>query len=455
MLLATPFFITKLGVEQMGIWMLINSVIGSLNLLNGGFGDASIKFISKYNALNEPENVKRIVNTIFSFFILLTIAFVVLAFGVLISEDYFQFFSAGLNDRNFIFKSLYVVVFLFSFKLIEQILLSFFKGYERYDIASKFSIFSKTTILLANVALAAAGYSLLEIFMSSAIISLIMVAIELYWLKKHCPFLSFHKNPDKSTLKEIAGFSIWAWLQTLAGVLFSQADKFVVAACAGLSVLTYYSIGFMVANQIHALFAAASSWLFPVVSKKIEQKSNLFKPYYKTQFFMILGGLILIAALYGIKGPLFETWLGSETYTQSILLIKGFLLFEILIIPFIVPFYFFNASGYIKTNTLYMLASNILMLLFMYIGYVLFGLYGLIGGRIVGTMIVYLFWIISIHRLLLHQKNLLEAILVFMPSIMFVILALNNSLALQLIILFTLLYFLRLIYLKIDKAIVL
>ncbi len=455
MLVATPFFLKKLGVEQLGIWMLINSIIGSLTLLNGGFGDAAIKYISKYNAKNDSEGVSRVVNTTFSLFVSISIGFIVIGYLVLVAEDRLQLFSSGVKHRELLFQSFYVVISLFAFRLIEQVVLSFFRGFERYDIASKFSIISKSTMLLINIALAALDYSLIQIFLSSTVVTFVFLVLEIIWLKKFCPYLVLYKKPDRATLKEISSFSIWAWLQTVAGILFSQADKFVVAACAGLSVLAYYSIGFMVANQIHALFAAASSWLFPVVSKKIEQKSDLLGPYYKIQFFMILGGLACIATLFAIKYPLFITWLGAETYNNSILLIEGFLLFEILIIPFIVPFYFFNASGHIQKNTLYMLATNILMLTLMYFGYINYSVEGMLVGRIVGTMFIYLFWIISINRLLFEQRNILTAFLIFGPSASFVAIVLAPSLWIKLILILPLVYFLFDIYRRVGKATIL
>jgi O-antigen/teichoic acid export membrane protein len=452
MLLATPFFLKKLGVEQLGIWMLINSIIGSLTLLNGGFGDAAIKYISKYNAKNDTEGVNRVVNTTFSLFILISIGFTLLGYTLLIGEDHLRLFSDEVKHRELLFDSFYVVVLLFAFRLVEQVVLSFFRGFERYDIASKFSIISKSGMLLINIVLAALGYSLIQIFISSTVVTFVGLVFEIVWLKKFCPYLAIYKRPDKATLKEISSFSIWAWLQTVAGILFSQADKFVVAACAGLSVLAYYSIGFMVANQIHALFAAASSWLFPVVSKKIEQKNDLLGPYYRIQFFMILGGLFCIASLFMIKHPLFLTWLGNETYQNSILLIQGFLLFEILIIPFIVPFYFFNASGFIRINTLFMLGTNILMLVMLYLGYKFYSVEGMLAGRIIGTMFVYCFWMMSIDRLLFNQKNILNGFLIFVPSAMFVAIILVSSIPLKLALLIPLLYSLWMIYKKMEHA---
>ena len=78
MLLVSPFFIKKLGPAEYGIWMIVNSIIISLGIVNIGAGDAAIKFISKYNALSDKENIKRIVASTFSLNIVITAIIIIL-----------------------------------------------------------------------------------------------------------------------------------------------------------------------------------------------------------------------------------------------------------------------------------------------------------------------------------------------------------------------------------------
>ena len=63
LLLATPFFLDQLGESEYGIWILANSIIASIGVLNIGLGDATIKFVSKYRAQNQPAKIKLVVQT--------------------------------------------------------------------------------------------------------------------------------------------------------------------------------------------------------------------------------------------------------------------------------------------------------------------------------------------------------------------------------------------------------
>ncbi len=60
-LFCTPFFINKLGPDQYGIWMLINTTTQLMSVLNLGLGDANIKFISKYIALGDFASIRKTV----------------------------------------------------------------------------------------------------------------------------------------------------------------------------------------------------------------------------------------------------------------------------------------------------------------------------------------------------------------------------------------------------------
>jgi O-antigen/teichoic acid export membrane protein len=66
MLIIIPFFVYKLGPEHYGIWKLVNSIITNIRIFNVGIGDVTIKFVSKYKAIDCNANLNRIVNTGFS-----------------------------------------------------------------------------------------------------------------------------------------------------------------------------------------------------------------------------------------------------------------------------------------------------------------------------------------------------------------------------------------------------
>ena len=62
-LLLIPFIIHKIGMEQFGIWILLEVIVTYLSLLDfTGIGGAFVKYIAEYHAQKDFENCNRVVN---------------------------------------------------------------------------------------------------------------------------------------------------------------------------------------------------------------------------------------------------------------------------------------------------------------------------------------------------------------------------------------------------------
>lgn len=60
-LIATPIFVSHLGFEQYGIWMLVNTFLGFSGIMAFGLSDATIKFVSKYRGLDDEPGIARVI----------------------------------------------------------------------------------------------------------------------------------------------------------------------------------------------------------------------------------------------------------------------------------------------------------------------------------------------------------------------------------------------------------
>src|SRR5207253_6264226 len=66
MIIATPVFINKLGIEQYGLWMLVSTITLGINVLNIGVGDTNVRLISSLRANNDFEGIKKVFSYNFS-----------------------------------------------------------------------------------------------------------------------------------------------------------------------------------------------------------------------------------------------------------------------------------------------------------------------------------------------------------------------------------------------------
>ena len=56
-LLYTPFLTSRLGQNEYGLYSLVASVVGSLTVLDFGFGNALIRYTAKLKAQNEQQKL--------------------------------------------------------------------------------------------------------------------------------------------------------------------------------------------------------------------------------------------------------------------------------------------------------------------------------------------------------------------------------------------------------------
>ena len=61
MLAAASFLVRQFGLSQYGLWMLATAVVGSMESLSSGFGDATVRFVSMYRGRDDREGVSRII----------------------------------------------------------------------------------------------------------------------------------------------------------------------------------------------------------------------------------------------------------------------------------------------------------------------------------------------------------------------------------------------------------
>lgn len=421
MLLFTPFFIRKLGTDQYGIWMLVNSIIASIGIVNVGLGDAAIKFISKYRALNDNVNINRIINTGLSLCLILLLIIVLL--GLIASAAVWNFDLFGLGEINLSLASSAIQLgsFVFGLKQIEQFLLSIFKGYERYDNSSQASIVSKFIFLIAQVLTIYLGYGLVDLFMVGVFVSFIMVLAEFIFVKSRYRELSLNPSLKKETIKEIFSFSTWSWVQSVLSIVAGHIDRFIVIILAGPTFLAYYALASTVGSQVHSVLTASVSWVFPKVSGKTERNEDVNQLYYKMQLIIVVLGFTVFGILLAFENIIFKTWLGAETYSNSILLIKIFLYLALFNSLSIIPYYFMLGSNLIKFSTLFMFLSLVLTIGFMILGYQFWSTTGLAYGKLISSMLSIPILITFVHFKILSQTKTNPGYSIYLPVILFTI----------------------------------
>lgn len=394
-LLVTPFFINHLGIKEYGLWMLINSIIASFSILNFGGSNVAIKYISSYRKESNTVKINEVFSTLFIFQILLGL---IIAAAILLGTELILKLDIFDIDKNsaHIFKYVtYLGSGIFIIKLLEQIITGYLKGYERFDIASIFSITSKLFALIAQVITVALGGNLFSIFLNTLITLTLLLFMQMYGLKYFNKKICFLKGFNRNTLIRMLGFSGWSWLLSSTMIIVAQLDKWVIGSLAGLQTLGYYSIAYLILNHTHMILSSSVAWIFPKVSK-LGITDDTTKLFFKAHSFVVVASSLISLILLNSQS-LFLLWLGQETYHNTENLIKLILVVSPIYSLSILSFYYVNGTGLIKHNFYNAAFTGILRIILMFSLYNILGTPGIIYSIGISSLIMtfHYFWVIK------------------------------------------------------------
>jgi O-antigen/teichoic acid export membrane protein len=426
MIVATPVFIAKLGIDQYGLWMLINTIALGINFFNVGVGDTNIRLISRHRAENNSDAIRTVFR--FNFSLSVFLCLVALITGAIFwKSGFLGVFCANppLEDAGFI---LFIACASTGIKFIETSLVSVFKAYERFDLSSRLSMISKNSVAIVNLTLALTGFTLHQIFVSIIVCNVLNIIVQMFVLSRFnpqlvlLPALNFYKQ-----WREYVSINFLFWLQGTIALAGFLADKLAVAYFTDVKTMGYYSIASLIGSQIHNFFMAFGSFFFPRVSFNSAANKELSPLYYSARSFVALPGWLLITFLLVGGDFIFRMWLGNETYLQSILFIKLYLVFEAGMLLIIVPFYFINGSAILRLNSVFEILIRSSHLVALLAGYYINGVTGILYGLIISTLVNLPVQYYFFHRRVLTGVSPTAFLWVTLPVVMMLGLAVTGN----------------------------
>jgi O-antigen/teichoic acid export membrane protein len=389
MLVAAPFLVHKLGLSQYGIWMLVSAILGSMGILSTGFGDATVKYVSAYRGQNNLAGVERTIRAT------LTInAFLGGLFGLLVwvaapyAVDHIfkiepMFHTASLQ-------AIRISAVILAIRSIESVFVSTLRAFERYGPPVKLNVFLRTIVVVSAVVLAAVGRGVVAIMIATLFWSAVIVVLQAVAARRVVGRLNPFPTLEKEALAEVFSFGCFSWLQALAAVVFSYADRFLVAAMLGTAPLAIYAICVQVSQPIHGLAAAAFNFVFPHISARHEA-GEIHGPHrvFRLASLISLALSIALALPLTLFGkPLLALWMGKQVANDGHLVLAMLAVAYVLMALNVVPHYALLAFGRARLVAALNIGSGILLALLMASLVPAFGLVGAGLGRIAYSMLL-------------------------------------------------------------------
>lgn len=365
---ATPFIVGKLGAFQYGIFAMIMSFIGFFAVLDFGVAPSLVKYTAELHAKNSYKELGLIFSSALLFYM------AVGAIGaILIIVLVPIFMRESLMSAPDMTHTVRVLSLLAAIGFLVNMVVSAFSALpsalQRFDITGRINISLATLSTLATLGLVAAGFGLVGITSVGVLTSLLAVVIYRIINKNILPQVRFTARLDRRATKKIFGFSAFAFLATISGVIIAQLDRLILGWLQGPIEVTYYVIPGNLAIKIHGLAVAATAVIFPLAAELIAKKDyDSLQSTYKKATRLLTSILIMgITPMMVLSDTFLHYWIGPDIARNSALILQVLLATYFFSALHVIPYQSAFGAGKPKYSAFYALAVAVMNISFMFL----------------------------------------------------------------------------------------
>ena len=374
----TPIIVLKLGVQQYGLFIFINTISSLLGVISSGVEASSIKYLSEYTGKNDPVSIRKLVSTIHALFLI--VAFtgsIIIIDGFLIGTNKIpQSVNTDHAELFFLFCIVALNYFISTGTKLFQVIPN---ALERFDISAKLSIILSTATSLMFLILVLSGHGVKSMIVTQLIISIIMICVMIRISTRLLPEGRYSLGIDKSEIKKYIHFSSLSAFNNLANTSLFSLDRVLIPIFSGVSSLTYYSLPGNISARIPGVSDILTSIIFPAASNlhaagKTEQLKML---YVRSSRLILLVSVAISTTIILYADTILRYWL-NESFAKTSTSILIILVVTSFIISLLSPVAsFLLGMNKIKFNTILSVAMatlNVGLLI------ILLPKYGIVGA---------------------------------------------------------------------------
>ena len=291
-LLTTRLVLQNLGVEDMGTYAVIGSVVGSIIFLGGSIGNAVQRFIT-FELGRKEGNVNIVFNTCLN-----TIVFVAL-FLLLLLETLGLWLLA--NKLNIPEQNKTVAIIAYQFNLATSIVNilsipydSIIVAHEKMNFTAGMTVVKVALTCLLSYLIAFADNRLLVFSFGLMAISVSMrIAYQIYCRSKFSKEVAYNRKIDRKVIAEIGRYLGATSLSFMLNTFSLQGITWVINLLTGVSINAVYNIANQLKNTILSFSMNINRAISPQITKTyangmMHEHKNLVNVGMRLNAFMML-----------------------------------------------------------------------------------------------------------------------------------------------------------------------
>lgn len=261
----SPFILHHLGDDAFGVWVLIFSLTGYYGIFDFGIRSSLIRYVSKFQATGDKEQLARLINTsLFTYSCLGVILLVPTVLGGLYVDHLFHIPTAFLRDARILFFMVGSALALgFPLGIAGGIL----EGLQRFYLLNWTNMVSTAVRAVLIVIALQHGYGLVTIALITVTLPLITSAIRAGMAQRLLAIPYGWRHVDRESFRQVANYGSITFMIIVAARLRFRTDAVIIGSFLSAAAITHFSIGARLVDYAGEVVSSLAQIFTPMSSQ--------------------------------------------------------------------------------------------------------------------------------------------------------------------------------------------
>jgi O-antigen/teichoic acid export membrane protein len=309
----TPYVLHHVGDSAYGVWILLTAFTGYYGLLDLGLRSATVRYVARHVAVNETDELNRVVSTSFVFYTALGLTMMVVTGIVVLLFD--RLFKVGPEWQATGRALLLVVGFGTALNMPFTLFSGVLEGLQRFSLVGWMQTVSVIIRAGLLIFFLERGYTILTVGVITMIMNILSALVLTLCAFRLAPSLRIRfRDASLATLKTLGGYGLVIFWISIAQSLRFQFDAVVIGWMISAEAITYFSFGSRlsvysldVVQMMAQIFTPMASAADATGEHDRQKRIFLMGNRYSAFVALPLGAMFLLAG-----GTIIRVWVGAK-----------------------------------------------------------------------------------------------------------------------------------------------
>jgi O-antigen/teichoic acid export membrane protein len=261
----SPYILHHLGDEAFGLWVLIFSITGYYGLFDLGIRSSIIRYVAKYSATDESDELNRLINT--ALFTYSGIGVVAILLTVAIRFCAASIFRIPGNSVHLAQWLILIVGSAVALGFPLGVFGGILEGLQRFYVLNFTSVSATLARALLIVIALRHGRGLLAVALITVSLPLLAALVNATIVLRILPVRFGPEHVNRESLRRIASYSGTTFIVIVASRLRFRTDALVIGTFVSSAAITYFTIGSRLVDYASEVVGSLAQVFVPMSSK--------------------------------------------------------------------------------------------------------------------------------------------------------------------------------------------